>query len=182
MLRFVVSLVVGFMLLGGPLMQEAEAARPKEPKDFSKASVTKLFKSNPYRLRADGMPIVKRGTAPGTVKVEVDRNSQKMNVYVAGKLMHTWAVSTGRKGFKTPGGAYRPTWMTPMHRSKQWNNAPMPHAVFFREGYAIHATYETGKLGRPASHGCVRLAPQNAEKLFQMIRAHGEKKTKIVVS
>jgi lipoprotein-anchoring transpeptidase ErfK/SrfK len=180
MLRFVMSVFLGLFVLGGPLTQAADAARnptPKVPK-----SVSSLFKPKAYALHSNGIPKIKRGSAPGTVKVEVDRNSQKMNVYVSGQLMHTWAVSTGRKGYKTPGGAYRPTWMTTMHRSKQWNNAPMPHAVFFREGYAIHATYETGKLGRPASHGCVRLAPQNAAKLFQMIRAHGEKKTSIVVS
>jgi lipoprotein-anchoring transpeptidase ErfK/SrfK len=180
MLRLVMSVFLGLFVLGGPLTSVAEAARPpagKVPK-----SVGSLFKPNAYGTYSDGTPKIKRGSAPGAVKVEVDRNSQKMNVYVGGKLLHTWPVSTGRKGFNTPGGAYRPTWMTAMWRSKQWNNAPMPHAVFFREGYAIHATNETGRLGRPASHGCVRLAPKNAAKLFQMIRAHGEKKTSIVVS
>jgi lipoprotein-anchoring transpeptidase ErfK/SrfK len=180
MVRFVVSVFLGLFLLGGPLANEAEAARTpvgKVPK-----SVNSLFKPNAYGLYSDGTPKIKRGTAPGDVRVEISRNSQMMNVYVAGKLLHTWPVSTGRKGFKTPSGAYRPTWMTAMWRSKQWNNAPMPNAVFFREGVAIHGTYETRNLGRAASHGCVRLAPQNAAKLFQMIRAHGEKKTAIVVS
>lgn len=118
----------------------------------------------------------------GVVQVEINRASQKMNVFVGGKLKHTWKVSTGRKGFKTPKGAWRPTWMTKMWHSKQWHNAPMPHSVFFKEGYAIHATNDTRYLGRPASHGCVRLAPKNAARLFGLIKTHGEKKTKIIVS
>ncbi len=116
------------------------------------------------------------------VEVKIDRGAQKMNVYVAGKLKHTWAVSTGRKGFKTPKGAYSPTWMTKMWHSKQWHNAPMPNSIFFKEGYAIHGTTETRNLGRVASHGCVRLAPKNAAKLFAIVKTHGEKKTRIVVS
>ena len=116
------------------------------------------------------------------VQVEINRGAQKMNVYVGGKLKHTWAVSTGRKGFKTPKGAYQPTWMTKMWHSKQWHNAPMPNSIFFKEGYAIHGTTETRNLGNPASHGCVRLAPKNAAKLFTLVKTHGEKKTRIVVS
>jgi lipoprotein-anchoring transpeptidase ErfK/SrfK len=120
--------------------------------------------------------------ARSEVKVEISRATQKMNVYVDGKLQHVWAVSTGRKGFKTPRGAYKPTWMTKMWHSKQWHNAPMPHSIFFKDGFAIHATNEVGKLGRPASHGCIRLAPQNAAKLFEIVKKRGEKKAKIVIS
>jgi lipoprotein-anchoring transpeptidase ErfK/SrfK len=115
------------------------------------------------------------------VHVEINRAAQRMNVYVAGKLRHTWKVSTGRKGFKTPRGAWRPTWMTKMWYSKQWYNSPMPHSVFFKDGYAIHGTGETRNLGRSASHGCVRLAPRNAARLFGLIKKHGEKQTMIVV-
>ncbi|MEQ1577220.1 MAG: L,D-transpeptidase [Hyphomicrobium sp.] len=163
--RMILSVFLGLILLGFTQAGTAEAAKPKEFKfSFFKPAVSK--------------PVI----AKGDVKVEISRDAQKMNVYVAGQLKHTWPVSTGRKGFKTPRGAFKPTWMTKMWHSKQWHNAPMPHSVFFKEGYAIHATYETGKLGRPASHGCVRLAPQNAAKLFTIIKTHGEKKTRIVVS
>ncbi len=116
------------------------------------------------------------------VRVEISRSAHKMNVYVGGKLKHTWKVSTGRKGFKTPRGAWRPTWMTKMWHSKQWYNSPMPHSVFFKDGYVIHATTEIRSLGRPASHGCVRLAPKNAARLYGLIKTHGEKKKKIIVS
>lgn len=120
--------------------------------------------------------------AKPAVQVEINRAAQKMNGYVGGKLKHTWAVSTGRKGFLTPSGAYQPTWMTKLWHSKQWHNAPMPNSIFFKDGFAIHATYETANLGRPASHGCVRLAPSHAAKLFTLVKTHGEKKTRIVVS
>jgi lipoprotein-anchoring transpeptidase ErfK/SrfK len=116
------------------------------------------------------------------VRVEIDRASQKMHVYVGGELKHQWKVSTGTKGFRTPRGAYKPTWTTKMWHSRQWNMAPMPHSIFFKDGYAIHGTTETRNLGRPASHGCVRLAPKNAAKLFALVKTHGEKRTRIVVS
>lgn len=120
--------------------------------------------------------------AKANVDVKILKGTQTMVVYVNGKLKHTWKVSTGRKGFSTPKGAYKPTWMTKMWRSKQWNNAAMPHSIFFKDGYAIHATNEVGNLGRPASHGCVRLAPKNAAKLFELVKKHGEKKTRITVA
>lgn len=116
------------------------------------------------------------------VDVQIQKGSQTMNVYVDGKLKYTWKVSTGRKGFSTPKGKFKPTWMTKMWRSKQWHNAPMPHSIFFKDGYAIHGTTEVKDLGRAASHGCVRLAPKHAEKLFELVKKHGEKKTRIQVT
>lgn len=116
------------------------------------------------------------------VHVEIKRSTQQMSVYVDGRIKHRWTVSTGRKGFTTPKGKFRPTWMTKMWHSRQWHMAPMPHSIFFHEGYAIHGTTETRHLGRPASHGCVRLAPKNAAKLFDLVKSHGEKKTRIVVT
>jgi hypothetical protein len=67
--------------------------------------------------------------------------------------------------------------------SKEWDNAPMPHAVFFtREGHAIHGTYEVKRLGRPASHGCVRLSPQNAATLYDLVAKTGLKNTQVVLA
>jgi len=53
----------------------------------------------------------------------------------------------------------------------------MPHSIFFAGGYAIHGTYETRSLGRPASHGCVRLSPAHAAVLYQMVQAEGARIT-----
>jgi len=94
---------------------------------------------------------------------------------------YLWTVSTGATGFETPTGEYQPTWLSRHHRSRQYNNAPMPYAVFFHNGYAVHATFETNRLGQPASHGCVRLSPENASTFFDLVRTAGMENTDIVI-
>jgi lipoprotein-anchoring transpeptidase ErfK/SrfK len=93
-----------------------------------------------------------------------------------------WKVSTGRKGLDTPMGAYKPTWLDIDHKSDQYEDAPMPYAVFFSGGYAIHATEFVKRLGTPASHGCVRLSPENAETFFNLVKTYGRANTRIVIT
>ncbi len=81
-----------------------------------------------------------------------------------------WPVSTARRGYYTPTGTFHPYSLQPMHYSRKYDNAPMPHSIFFSGGYAIHATPHVGALGRPASHGCVRLSPSNAATLYSIVR------------
>lgn len=102
--------------------------------------------------------------------VVVSKRQQTMSVYENGQLMDVWPVSTARKGYYTPTGSYRPYAYQLMHFSKKYDNAPMPHSIFFTGGYAIHATPHIGNLGRPASHGCVRLSPNNASTLYNMTK------------
>ena len=83
---------------------------------------------------------------------------------------YQWRVSTARKGYYTPTGTFHPYSLQLMHYSKKYDNAPMPHSIFFSGGYAIHATPHVGALGRPASHGCVRLSPSNAATLYQIVK------------
>ena len=83
---------------------------------------------------------------------------------------YQWPVSTARRGYVTPSGTFHPYSLQPMHYSKKYDNAPMPHSIFFSGGYAIHATPHIGNLGRPASHGCVRLHPANAATLYQIVK------------
>lgn len=113
--------------------------------------------------------------------VNVDVGEQMMEVYVDGRLKHRWPVSTGRDGFDTPGGTYRPQRLEKDWHSRQYDNAPMPNAVFFNNGYAIHGTNETKRLGRQASHGCVRLHPKHAAELYDLVEDHGPSHTRIVV-
>lgn len=82
---------------------------------------------------------------------------------------YQWPVSTARKGYYTPTGTFTPYSLQPMHYSKKYDNAPMPHSIFFSGGYAIHATPHVGNLGRPASHGCVRLSPSHAATLYEIV-------------
>jgi lipoprotein-anchoring transpeptidase ErfK/SrfK len=83
---------------------------------------------------------------------------------------YQWPVSTARKGFYTPTGTFHPYSLQLMHYSRKYDNAPMPHSIFFSGGYAIHATPHVGALGRPASHGCVRLSPSNAATLYSIVK------------
>jgi lipoprotein-anchoring transpeptidase ErfK/SrfK len=95
---------------------------------------------------------------------------------------YIWKVSTGRTGFDTPTGAFHPTWLDANHVSKTYDDAKMPYAVFFTGGFAIHATDAVGRLGHVASHGCVRLAPQNAALFFDLVKTYGRSNTEIVIT
>lgn len=120
--------------------------------------------------------------AGASVVAKVDIASQSMTVIVDGAITAVWKVSTARRGYITPRGTYRPQGLAKMHYSRKYDNSPMPNSVFFRGGYAIHGTYHVKSLGRPASHGCVRLAPQNAAIFFDLIRQHGRSDATIIIS
>lgn len=102
--------------------------------------------------------------------VVVSKRHQTMSVYEDGELIEQWPVSTARRGYVTPSGTFHPYSYQPIHYSKKYDNAPMPHSIFFSGGYAIHATPHVGNLGRPASHGCVRLSPSNAATLYSITK------------
>lgn len=106
------------------------------------------------------------------VDVVVNKRSQTMNVIVDGEHQYSWRVSTARKGYYTPSGTYYPYSLQPMHYSKKYDNAPMPYSIFFNGGYAIHGTSAVSNLGRPASHGCVRLQTGNAATLYNIVKSH----------
>jgi lipoprotein-anchoring transpeptidase ErfK/SrfK len=116
-----------------------------------------------------------------TLAVDINLTSQRLSVSENGKAFGSWAISSGREGYRSPTGTFRPIWSSKMWYSKKYDNAPMPHAVFFTGGVALHATQATGMLGRPASHGCIRQSPSNAETLYKLIAKHGNAHTKIVV-
>jgi len=113
--------------------------------------------------------------------VSISKSQQRISVAVDGEEAYRWPVSTGRKGYSTPSGTYRPTRLERHWYSRKYDWAPMPWSVFFHRGYAMHGTTETQNLGRAASHGCVRLKPDNASVLFSMVRRYGAKQTKVVV-
>ena len=106
-----------------------------------------------------------------------------MTVFVDGIEKYQWPVSTGVRGYSTPSGNFTASSMNKIWYSKQWDNAPMPHAIFFtKDGHAIHGSLETKKLGRAASHGCVRVSPKNAETLFHLVEQNGLENTKVVLT
>jgi len=116
------------------------------------------------------------------VVMHIDLSAQQMHVYEAGRPLYDWPVSTARAGKCTPTGVYTPEWMTPFHRSTLYHDAPMPWSIFFRGNYAIHGTDQVARLGSPASAGCVRLEPANAEILYRMVEAAGLSQTRVVIT
>ena len=116
------------------------------------------------------------------VLISIDKVAQRMAVSVDGQQRYTWSVSTGAASYDTPSGSFRPLRMARTHFSREWDNAPMPHSIFFTpDGHAIHGTSHARHLGRAVSHGCVRLAPRHAATLFALVRAEGVGSTKVVV-
>lgn len=120
-------------------------------------------------------------TASAALLVYIDKSSQYMDVVIDGVRRFRWPVSTGRRGLGTPSGVFRPQMLARTWFSRRYYNSPMPYSIFFHRGYAIHGTYELSRLGGPASHGCVRLHPQNAAILFSLVREEGPRNTRIVV-
>jgi hypothetical protein len=117
------------------------------------------------------------------VTISIDKSTQRMTVSVDGEVRYSWRVSTGMADYATPTGTFTPSRLKKEHYSREWDDSPMPHSIFFTDaGHAIHGSHATGRLGTPASHGCVRLAPTNASALFNLVEAEGLDKTRIEVT
>src|SRR5438270_8366504 len=122
--------------------------------------------------------------AQAAVQFTIDKSVQQMTVEVDGRPLYHWPVSTWKGAqYDTPNGKFKAFRMERDHFSKEWDDAPMPHSIFFTpKGHAIHGSFEVKRLGTPASHGCVRLAPANAEKLFALVEQEGVLNTTVVLT
>ena len=116
---------------------------------------------DPARAQFLGIP------KPAPIVVAVTKSDQRIIVTVDGQPRYKWWVSTGMRGYDTPRGSYKVSWLDEHHKSKQYNDAPMPYSIFFNNGRAIHGF--AGGVGGPASHGCVRLSTGNAKTLFRLV-------------
>jgi hypothetical protein len=146
-----------------------------------------------YRLREHAMrrssaiTIIALGAAVAASDAEakldlfIDKSTQQISVIQNGRLLYVWPVSTGQDRFSTPSGVYMPERLERTWFSRAYYNSPMPHAIFFHNGFAIHGSYDIARLGGPASHGCVRLHPQDAALLYGMVEHEGPGNTTIVV-
>jgi len=151
--------------------------------------MVRIFSSRPRAVRLVAFAAVVFATLAvlsgtgqaATVTATIDLSDQRMYVSVGKKALYSWPVSTARKGYRTPTGTYRPTRMYKRYFSRKYDNAPMPYSIFFKGGYAIHGTTAIKSLGRPASHGCVRLHPSNAKALYELVSANGTGNTRIRV-
>jgi len=127
------------------------------------------------------VPAALTAPAQAEIFIAINKSAQSMSVVVDGRERYRWPVSTGRDG-GPPSGAYRPERMERTWYSRKYDWSPMPHAIFFYHGYAIHGTGYVSRLGRPASHGCVRLHPAHAAILFRLVQNYGNSRTRIEVA
>ncbi len=127
--------------------------------------------------------LVSAGAAQAKIAITVDKNAQQMTVAVDGVIRYHWPVSTGNPSHETPNGSFRTFRMEEDHYSKEFDDAPMPHSIFFtKAGHAIHGTDSVGRLGTPASHGCVRLSRANASTLYALVERDGVLNTTVTLT
>jgi hypothetical protein len=130
-----------------------------------------------------GLMFFAAGAAQAKVSITVDKDSQTMTVAVDGVARYQWPVSSGNPSHETPNGSFRAFRMEEDHYSKEFDDAPMPHSIFFtKEGHAIHGTESEGRLGTPVSHGCVRLSRANATTLYALVEQQGVLNTTVTLT
>jgi lipoprotein-anchoring transpeptidase ErfK/SrfK len=188
--------IVSFLALVLALPAVAQTNSDSETQGADTAGVRATFESergptssNPVTQKTDSSTVTPTGTSnPGTKKagsavlINIDKTKQKMAIVLGGLEKYEWPISTGRTGYSTPSGTYTATSMNEIWYSKQWDNAPMPHSIFFiKDGHAIHGSYDLKNLGKPVSHGCVRISPENAAKLYALVE-EGLENTKVVLT
>jgi len=136
-----------------------------------------------FLVAVAGLTLIATGAAQANVSITIDKNAQQMTVEVDGVERYHWPVSTGIPSYETPNGSFRTFRMEEDHYSKEFDDAPMPHSIFFTKiGHAIHGTDSEGRLGSPASHGCVRLSRANASTLYELVQREGVLNTTVTLT
>jgi hypothetical protein len=137
----------------------------------------------PFLIALSGLMLFAANAAQAKVEITVDKNAQLMTVAVDGVERYQWPVSTGNPSHETPNGTFRTFRMEADHFSKEFDDAPMPHSIFFTKvGHAIHGTESEGKLGIPVSHGCVRISRANATTLYALVEKEGVLNTTVTLT
>ncbi len=130
-----------------------------------------------------GLAALTAPPASAALLITIDKASQRMIVARNDMPLYDWPVSTGLRGHDTPAGVFQPFRMEKDHFSREWDDAPMPHSIFFtQDGHAIHGSFQVKRLGQPASHGCVRISPQNAAILWKLVREEKMANTRVVLT
>ena len=170
--------------MGGPT--SSNSVTPKT--DANTTTPNTQINSTPAKAESEpggSQPQSNRGPKKtgSAILININKAKQKMTVFVDGIEKYHWPVSTGRAGYSTPSGTYTATSMNEIWYSKEWDNSPMPHSIFFiKDGHAIHGSYEVKNLGKPVSHGCVRISPENATTLYALVKQNGLANTQVVLT
>ena len=130
-----------------------------------------------------GLMLFAASSAQAKIYITIDKDAQMMTVAVDGVERYRWPVSTGNPSHETPNGTFRAFRMEADHYSKEFDDAPMPHSIFFTKiGHAIHGTVYENRLGTPASHGCVRLSQAHASTLYALVEEQGVLNTTVTLT
>jgi hypothetical protein len=136
-----------------------------------------------FLVALSGLMLLATGAAQAKIAITVDKNAQLMTVAVDGVERYQWPVSTGNPSHETPNGTFQTFRMEADHFSKEFDDAPMPHSIFFTKvGHALHGTESEGHLGTPVSHGCVRLSRDNAATLYALVEKEGVLNTSVTLT
>jgi len=160
--------------------KKAIAKKRKEELKYRNQKV-KIQKKIWRQEAAEERVVSNLSSIPGDIRIYVNKSRQTMKVYKGKVLIYSWLCSTGKKGYVTPSGNYKPYYTVKMHYSRKWDMSPMPYSTFYYKGFAIHGTNYTRRLGRRASHGCIRLSTRNAKKIYNFARKYGHRRVHIQV-
>jgi lipoprotein-anchoring transpeptidase ErfK/SrfK len=179
------NLILSFLaitLVGSHHATAEPAPAPADPATAVAPAATAAVDSpDPAAAPIAAAPV--KPAAPAiTLTATINLTTQRMTVSYGGKAQATWAISSGVREHASPVGSFKPQWQAKMWYSRKYDMAPMPNAVFFSGGVAVHATQATGRLGSPASHGCIRLSPANAAQFYALVSRHGNSHTRIIVT
>ena len=178
--------VCGAAAQAAEAMAEPQVAQPMpERPDCESAGMSWNDTTNVCGEQSERSATQPKGANPvaATILINIDKTKQQMTVFLDGVESYNWPVSTGKAGYSTPSGTFTATSMNEIWYSKEWDNAPMPHAIFFmKDGHAIHGSYEVKHLGKAVSHGCVRISPQNATTLYALVEKSGLKNTQVMLA
>lgn len=167
--------------LGAVLVPSVAGATTPSPKPAAPEKAKPVAKK-PDAKKKPKVAKKKAPPPPPRLIITVNKVSQKLTVELDGEQIYKWPVSTGAPGYETPSGTFRPFRMEKEHFSNEWDDAPMPYSIFFTgEGHALHGSYHVKSLGRRASHGCVRILPENAAKLFALVQKTGMSNTRVII-
>ena len=168
---------------GSDTAPSAEAKPGSEAKPSSEAEQPNAPTAKPEPKPEAAQKDSEAAPSESQILINIDKSLQQMTVFVDGIEKYSWPVSTGKYGYSTPSGTFTPTSMNEVWYSKQWDNSPMPHSIFFmKDGHAIHGSHEVKNLGKPVSHGCVRISPKNAAILYDLVKTNGMENTKVVLA
>lgn len=155
-----------------------------DPSETMRAELMR-FKETDFVRRDRKFPNIKYENgyvvAGSTLRARVNVSQQRMVLLDGEKVIAEWPVSTGRRGYESTRGTFKVSFLSRNHKSRQYNMAPMPCAVFYHNGEAFHGTNAVGQLGSKASHGCVRLATKNACMLYDLVAERGKESLTVEV-